>query len=454
MFAYTCPHCTQRLMAPPERIGQRTMCPKCLRPVTVPTPEQAARDDPEMVNPVEVPDDSIHGHDPATDTPNAIPTPPPRDTRVTAAAPAPVAVNGALAVRTQRPRTQMDYAADLSATISTRMKPPPEPPSDLKPTTAAWLVLTVTGVVLWLVGVIYEAQTLELVALVGVLLTTFGYLWVAYLAGRRGYVVRGLVTLLPPVAAYRFLVPTSNYGRRPLGYFLTGLIFLALAYFGPQTRAVVRQAFAAIEPVPADLPPNTTGPADRLRAAIDRHQPDLLPSHIAELTRPDVIAAASPAVRAEVAAELTKLTASDRPNVRAAALEALGTWAPASDRAPVLAALKSEHSAERKAALGLAGRWADAEMATAVAARLSDRTEQAAARDALLAIGGTHAEAAVIPYLATSDDPLFTLALVELLGKVGGEKSTAALRKFSEKEHNVAVRDEANRVADLLAAKK
>lgn len=42
MFAYPCPSCRQRLLAPPSRVGQRSICPKCLHPLTVPAPEQVA----------------------------------------------------------------------------------------------------------------------------------------------------------------------------------------------------------------------------------------------------------------------------------------------------------------------------------------------------------------------------------------------------------------------------
>jgi hypothetical protein len=42
MFAYPCPSCRQRLLAPPNRVGQRSICPKCLHPLTVPHPEQLA----------------------------------------------------------------------------------------------------------------------------------------------------------------------------------------------------------------------------------------------------------------------------------------------------------------------------------------------------------------------------------------------------------------------------
>src|SRR5581483_2979465 len=39
-------------------------------------------------------------------------------------------------------RSQMDIAAELTAVLTTRMKPPPEPPRDLKPSTAIWLLAT------------------------------------------------------------------------------------------------------------------------------------------------------------------------------------------------------------------------------------------------------------------------------------------------------------------------
>lgn len=39
MFGYPCPFCDQRLLAAPERAGQRTICPKCLKPIVIPQPE-------------------------------------------------------------------------------------------------------------------------------------------------------------------------------------------------------------------------------------------------------------------------------------------------------------------------------------------------------------------------------------------------------------------------------
>ncbi len=42
MFGYPCPFCNQQLLAAPERSGQRTICPKCLKPIVIPSPEREA----------------------------------------------------------------------------------------------------------------------------------------------------------------------------------------------------------------------------------------------------------------------------------------------------------------------------------------------------------------------------------------------------------------------------
>lgn len=38
MFAYPCPACSHKLLAPVERAGHKTICPNCLTPLTVPHP--------------------------------------------------------------------------------------------------------------------------------------------------------------------------------------------------------------------------------------------------------------------------------------------------------------------------------------------------------------------------------------------------------------------------------
>ena len=42
MFSYSCPFCSQRLLAPTEKAGTKTICPKCLKPLTVPAHDRMA----------------------------------------------------------------------------------------------------------------------------------------------------------------------------------------------------------------------------------------------------------------------------------------------------------------------------------------------------------------------------------------------------------------------------
>lgn len=50
MFGYPCPFCEQRLLAAPERAGQRTICPKCLKPIVIPQPEAPKPTDAEAIS--------------------------------------------------------------------------------------------------------------------------------------------------------------------------------------------------------------------------------------------------------------------------------------------------------------------------------------------------------------------------------------------------------------------
>ena len=86
MFGYPCPFCNQRLLAAPERAGQRTICPKCLKPIVIPKPENEHPTDAEAsstaleVEPDEVPISMMpDGLDDAPANPvNRTPLPEPR----------------------------------------------------------------------------------------------------------------------------------------------------------------------------------------------------------------------------------------------------------------------------------------------------------------------------------------------------------------------------------------
>lgn len=247
---------------------------------------------------------------------------------------------------------------------------------------------------------------------------------------------------------------TAGRGPRPMPTVVPLLTGVALA------GAVFAGLYAASRPVasvpsrPLPLPPVSA--ADRLRTALADGRPDAARRALAEFARPESAADASPADRAAVAGVLARLCdpahPDPRPGVRAAALTALAAWQPDAARDAVLAAVRSDDPAARRAGLGLAGRWKDAEMAAAVADRLADRRDGGLAERALAAIGGPPAEAALLPLLTADDGPT-VLTAIELLGRVGGPAAAAKLAELARTGAHPVVREEAARQAAAVAAR-
>jgi hypothetical protein len=423
MFSYSCPSCAQKLLAPPERAGQRTICPKCLKPLTIPTPSRADDEDG---------DDSLLHAGPALDAP----TPPPADLtpvllapEVADPPPAPPRLPTRAAVRPPAVANPtglagVDLAVELTAALATRMRPPPEPAPDLRPATLGWAALALLAAGLWVAGVVADPAALPFVAVIGGLLAAAGGLWLVLADGRRS---------------------------RPAGCLLTGVALLGLYLLAPAARTAVQTGLDRIEPPPAPAPPLT--PAERVRELAGRRPADPLLTALAELAGPDAGRGASPEARAELAAELARLAdpgVEGRAEVRTAALTALAAWHPDGTRTAVRAALRSPDPAERRLALALAGRWADPDTAALVAARLSDRREADDARRALLAMGGPAAEAALLPLLHTDDRRATRLVVLELLEQVGGPEALAALRRMAAAGDSPGLREEARARADGL----
>src|SRR5262249_62058884 len=53
-----------------------------------------------------------------------------------------------------RLRSQADIAAELTTPLTTRMKPPPRPPRDIRPSTAVWLLATGIAVALLILALL------------------------------------------------------------------------------------------------------------------------------------------------------------------------------------------------------------------------------------------------------------------------------------------------------------
>lgn len=336
----------------------------------------------------------------------------------------------------------VDLAAELSATLSLRMAPPPEPVSDRQLTMAAWLTGVAVAGVLWLVAVLTAPGLFPFVALVGAAMVAFGCLWRAYLAGRGGNPTAGLVTLLPPVAAVRLFAPTPTHGLRPLRFVLAGAVFLGLFVLGPAVRSVVEGAIGTrIDDIPLDGPTAES----RLRKAIAAKRHDEIVSELRQLPRPDGVTADE---RTGIVRELVALTGAERGELRAAALTALADWSPTEAKAAARAGLVSTDGDERRAACRVADRVLGTEAAAGLAACLTDREDRPDAKAALIRLGAV-AEESVLPLLASDREPV-ALVACEVLERVGGPNAVAALRGLAETTKSRAVRQDASQAAEAI----
>lgn len=494
MFAYPCPFCSQRLLASPERAGQRTICPKCLKPIVIPRQEMAS-DAEVMPAAAEPPVPATAGDDgegfmlnspaaepapgpmaaplfgPPDDTPPPEPKPParltaalpagssarpssmpPLPTRQSTAtgtasatrhapAPPPAAAQqsgqSGMVVLTATGVESADLAADLATELTIRMKPPEEPPGDLRLSTGLWLTLTAVGGSLWLYSLLYAPPLAAYAALIAVVLFAIGYGWVVYLAGRRD-TRQGVFTLFPPVAIDRLVRPRTSQGYRPLRFVLSGVILFALVLLAPAVRPKV-QAWAGLNepPPPPPLVPAEQPPAARLKELAAEKNDHLLLEELRDLSDRNAVlrTLTPPAAKADLVAELRKLLKFDSVDVRMAALKALVGWIDDDAKPDVIAAVSSLKEAERHAALDFCRRWKDSDVAKAVAARLTVRDDVYDARKTLLMIGRDgHAsvvEDAILPLLATDDE--FAGPVVEELSReFGGARTVAALKKLEE----------------------
>ena len=599
MFPYSCPFCSQRLLALPDRVGQRTICPKCLRPLTIPRPEHAGDDpddDPDIdldalppphgyvPEPAEFSlssslphedgmdgdeldhdqlhreheqshhdelietqfaDPSRHGRAPADDEvdlslseataipvelklappartpplprssspptvkmaprperspdptlrpPLHAPTPvsptgvaglrplsplPPRVTTLpqgTPGAASPGRPNGLLIgapietpdlprpapARLPRHETGMvslvptgmagvDINAELTANLTMRMKPPPEPAADLALTTGGWLLTSAAAAVLWMVGVFFHPGLMPFVAVLGALMLAFGFFWAAYLAGRTSP-TRGLLTLLPPVALWRIWQPFGDNLHRPLRFVLTGALALALSVVGGPAHQGIEAGLATLDFERPPAPAARENLAARLTAAAADRKSDAALVELVNLANPEYRAELSAEDTPAIVAALKVLTrpeACARPDVRLKATATLLEWSEPDGRTALLRALRSNELSERRGGMALAPKWADDDIAVAVAARLAFRSEESNARDALALMPPARAETGLLAVL-TAEDAVGLLTVAEILERVGGQRAVDALTGLSRTADNPLVRDELTRHAEAV----
>ncbi|HUR52903.1 MAG TPA: hypothetical protein VMZ71_02145 [Gemmataceae bacterium] len=330
-------------------------------------------------------------------------------------------------------RSQMDIAADLSMVLSTRMKPPPEPPRDLNPSTAAWLLLTGLAVLLLVLSMVTQADYLWGAGFVGAVEVAVGYVWIVWMTFRRGW-QRGVACAIPPVTFYYLF--QKKYARfRPLRFVLTGAAIIGVALMAVKAQDRTRAWSGATAPPVAEPPPDVSKQSKLVQLREYREQRNYGPLLVVlrSLAGTDHDFSKEATQRGELAAELKALCSHQLSDVKVEALAAYTRWA--LDEADALrlclAALRSSNPEERMTGIRLLPKWKDGPAASSIASAIASRLgrvspETNCARDALVEIGGAAAEQAVIPILEAEDQQTRTVA-IDLLEKVGGPLSVEAL---------------------------
>jgi hypothetical protein len=579
MFAYPCPFCTQRLLASPERIGQRTICPKCLKPIVIARPETApplsgelsvaelleSRTDPpstifandDFHQPSDEADamdlslpgdfasegfDSSPGFSPlpplsdeeltpiggsgavataavpvlakgtgaaissvdsettlgplpleyagVVETPITMPTPAPQPSPLgglgagpaafvpAPAPPTPAAVpipqRASLNTPTPLPKDRdgvvvfqsntaesADIAAELTTHLTMRMKPPPEPPSDLRLTTGIWLLLTATGFSLWLRSMMSpergdnENYLLTAVKWIGAVEIVISYVWVAYLCGRRD-TAKGLAALLPPVYLSHLINPPYLQGYRPLRFVIAGMVLLGLAFGGAAIRPYVHRVIPPDEEVPFTPPSILATPVSQLAAATKARNAKAILESLAELSSGKLTFAETPAETPQLIDMLKALARHDAADVRIAAVAAHKKWAGLEATKPLIVTVlrsKTSEDTERAAAFTMAREFKDLDVAKAVALHIGYRgfsNDSLLASDTLRAIGRPEAEAVLLELF--TDEDLLIRGLPSLLAdpKIGSLKSVEVLRALAAATSSKLVREQATATADRI----
>jgi hypothetical protein len=348
-------------------------------------------------------------------------------------------------------QTQADIAAALTATIAARMKPPPAPRRDLRPSTAGWLLLTGIAMALILVAGYTEAHSAVSGILVPALVLAvaqivIGYAWIVrltYLREPR----RGLTCAVPPLTLY-YLGQYKYAKYRPLRFVVTGAALLALTLAVPVIAPAVRPLVVK-PPAPAPAPdPAAETKLGKLRAFREQRAYDSLIQLLDVLVVTDPIRSADAKDRAPIAAELEQLCAHPLSDVRIAALAAFPSWdtepEAARARTVCLKAVRSTAEAERMRALLLLPRWKDADTARAVQSligRPGSETRQAA--KSLKEIGGAPAEQAGLGLLKRADSVSMRVTAIDILESAGGARAADELKIYAMATDELAVRNRA-----------
>ncbi len=368
-----------------------------------------------------------------------------------------LASGGAVALEEPlRLRTEMDIAVDLTSALATRMKPPPRPPRDLKPSTAVWILSTGLAVALLIASLASSNNFLEAVLTIGAAQVLAGYAWVTALAFSRD-VRRGIACAVPPITLW-YLTNWKYAKYRPLRFVVSGAAVFGLALLAPKLQSQTRSwAGVAEGQPPVVAPPEiaTLSKLVQLRHYRDQQHYDSLIGLLRTLARTDSMYSDAAKDRVELSADLKLLCKHTDSGVKIEALAAYATWGGPDARELCLEASRSQNREERLMALRLLPRWKDEFVAGRIAELIGRAgTETSAAQDALVTLGGQFAERAAIPLLR-KDDQGIRLTGIEILGheKVGGADAVAALKEVARTSPDPGTRQPAAAKAQQIQAR-
>jgi hypothetical protein len=355
----------------------------------------------------------------------------------------------------------VDLAAELTATLTMRMKPPQEPPSDLRLSTAVAIVVTMVGFCLWVAGIVMEPDPLPFVALLGVLILCVGWIWAIHLASLHGW-MNAIFALFPPITLWYLVRPSSDNGARPLLYVICGAMLLGLFVIAQPIRWRFHQLMTNLDPVKSVTPAKPPTPSEKIRSLLERRNNPVLQDYLDGLANQDSRPQGQDVLEEEDRLQLAEtLRGLLKPGpttidsgIRASALTVYAHFCTSEARSEVLKALTATERPVRRAALAASSRWPDLEMANAVAARLSDNGDSDLAQVALKVMGGP-AETALVALLK-SKDPFFQMLVIGMLeqNKNFTVLSIDSLDKLSKEDPTSNIRQEAARVAEVLRKAK
>ncbi|MBN1908283.1 MAG: HEAT repeat domain-containing protein [Pirellulales bacterium] len=230
-----------------------------------------------------------------------------------------------------------------------------------------------------------------------------------------------------------------------------------------------------VEPEPSATPPSPRPPHPEPRHAaperparpreLDANGPDyyeeladrLLSDNMAQqrqaistllAVQPDKIE--SPETHKKIARAFRTLAQDSRSSTRRDGIRGLVVWGGEFSTPILLEMFKSSSSVDRKPIYEAFGQLKDPAAVPTVAAQLADRRERLDAAKCLAQIGPA-AEDAVLQ-MAPSSDPLVCVTAIELLGRLGTQKSLPTLRKAMA-SRNVRVKQAAKTAVDQIRAR-